>query len=62
MTHSWLPICSTRISWEKDFEVLDLQHIPHAENAVADDLSAKPSTSALISDGVLERQLRQPTD
>jgi hypothetical protein len=46
---------------EKDFEVLDLQHILHAENAVADDLSAKASTSAPIPDGVLERRLRQPT-
>jgi ribonuclease HI len=46
---------------EKDFEVLDLQHIPHAENAVADDLSAKASTSAPVADGVLERRLRQPT-
>jgi ribonuclease HI len=26
----------------KDSEVLDLQHIPRAKNAVADDLSAKP--------------------
>jgi ribonuclease HI len=46
---------------EKDFEVLDLQHIPHAENAVADNLSAKASTSAPVPDGVLERRLRQPT-
>jgi ribonuclease HI len=46
---------------EKDFEVLNLQHIPRAENAVADDLSAKASTSAPIPDGVLERRLRQPT-
>jgi hypothetical protein len=44
----------------KDFEVLNLQHIPRAENAVADDLSAKASTSAPILDGVLERRLRQP--
>jgi ribonuclease HI len=43
---------------EKNFEVLDLQHIPHAENVVADDLSAKASTSALVLDGVLERRLR----
>jgi ribonuclease HI len=42
---------------ENDFEVLDLQHIPCAENAVADDLSAKASTSAPIPDGVLERRL-----
>jgi ribonuclease HI len=45
----------------KDFEVLDLQHIPRAENAVADDLSTKASTSAPVPDGVLERQLWQPT-
>jgi hypothetical protein len=45
----------------KDFEVLDLQHIPHAKNAVADDLSAKASTSVPVPDGVLERRLRQPT-
>jgi ribonuclease HI len=42
---------------EKDIEVLDLQHIPHVKNAVADDLSAKASTSALVPDGVLERRL-----
>jgi hypothetical protein len=45
---------------EKDFEILGLQHIPCAENAVADDLSAKASTSALVPDGVLERRLWQP--
>jgi ribonuclease HI len=46
---------------EKDFEVLDLQHIPRAENAVVDDLSTKASTSAPVLDGVLERRLGQPT-
>jgi ribonuclease HI len=46
---------------EKDFEILDLRHIPRAENAVADDLSAKASTSAPVPDGVLERWLHQPT-
>jgi hypothetical protein len=45
----------------KDFEFLDLQHIPRAENAVADDLSAKASTLAPVPDGVLERRLWQPT-
>jgi hypothetical protein len=44
-----------------DFEVLDLQHILRAENAVADDLSTKASTSTPVPDGVLERRLRQPT-
>jgi hypothetical protein len=46
---------------EKDFKVLDLHYIPHAENAVADDLSTKVSTSAPVPDGVLERWLWQPT-
>jgi ribonuclease HI len=39
---------------EKDFEVLDLHHIPRADNAVADDLSTKASTWALVPDGVFE--------
>jgi hypothetical protein len=34
---------------------MDMQHIPRAENAVADDLSAKASTLAPVLDGVLER-------
>jgi hypothetical protein len=42
---------------KKDFEVLDLQHVPHAENAVADDLSTKTLTWALVPDGVFERRL-----
>jgi hypothetical protein len=46
---------------EKDFEVLDLQHIPRAENVVVNDLSTKASTSALVPDGVLDRRLWQPT-
>jgi hypothetical protein len=46
---------------EKDFEVLDLQHIPCVENAVTDDLSTKGSTPAPVPDGVLERWLQQPT-
>jgi ribonuclease HI len=45
---------------EKDFELLNLQHIPRVGNAITDDLSTKASTSAPVSDGVLERHLRQP--
>jgi ribonuclease HI len=37
---------------EKEFEVLNLHHIPRTENIVADDLSTKASTWALIPDGV----------
>jgi hypothetical protein len=40
-----------------DFEVLDLQHVPRANNAVADELSTKGSTWAPVPDGVFERRL-----
>jgi ribonuclease HI len=43
---------------KKDFEILYLQHIPHVENAVADNMSTKASTSAPVPDGGLERWLR----
>jgi ribonuclease HI len=46
---------------ENDFEVLDLQHIPRADNTIPDDLSTKASTLALVLDEVLERWLPQPT-
>jgi ribonuclease HI len=39
---------------EKDFEVLDLQHIPRANNAVADELLTKSSTWAPVLEGVFE--------
>jgi hypothetical protein len=43
---------------KKDFEVLDLQHIPHVENAMVDNMSTKASTSAPVPDGGLERRLQ----
>jgi ribonuclease HI len=46
---------------ENDFEVLNLHHVPHADNAVADDLSTKDSTWALVPDGVFQRWLQRPT-
>jgi hypothetical protein len=46
---------------EKDFEVLDLQHVPCANNAVTDKLSAKASTWAPVPNGVFERKLQRPT-
>jgi hypothetical protein len=45
---------------EKDFEVLDLHHVPHVDNTVADDLSTKAFTWALVPDGVFERRLLLP--
>jgi hypothetical protein len=46
---------------EKDFKVLDLHHIPQAENAVVDDLSIKASTWTPVPGGTFERWLLQPT-
>jgi hypothetical protein len=46
---------------EKDFEDLNLQHIPHANNTVTDELSTKASTWAPMPDKVFERRLQQPT-
>jgi hypothetical protein len=42
---------------EKDFEVLDQQHVSRANNSVADELSAKASMWALVPDGVFKRKL-----
>jgi ribonuclease HI len=46
---------------EKDFEVLDLQHIPRANNAVTDELSTKVSMWAPVPKGVFERRLQRST-
>jgi hypothetical protein len=40
---------------EKDFEVLDLQHISRANNAVTDALLTKASTWAPMLEGVFEQ-------
>jgi ribonuclease HI len=37
---------------EKDFDVLELQHIPREGNSVADALSARASTQASVLEGV----------
>jgi ribonuclease HI len=42
---------------EKNFQVLDLQHIPRANNVVIDELSTKASTWAPVPEGVFERRL-----
>jgi ribonuclease HI len=46
---------------EKDFTALELQHVPRADNSVADDLSVKASTWAPMPEGVFERRLLRPT-
>jgi hypothetical protein len=40
---------------EKDFEVLDLQHIPRSNNTVTNELPTKASTWALVPKGVFEQ-------
>jgi ribonuclease HI len=42
---------------EKDFDVLELQHIPREGNSTADALSAKASTQAPVPEGVFQRRL-----
>jgi hypothetical protein len=46
---------------EKDFEVLDLQHIQCANNVVTAELSAKASMWAPVTEEVFERRLKRPT-
>ena len=46
---------------EKDFDALELQHVPRELNSAADDLSAKASTWAPVPEGVFKRWLLRPT-
>jgi hypothetical protein len=46
---------------KKDFERLDLQHIPHVNNTITDELSTKASTWALVPEGVFDQWLQRPT-
>ena len=46
---------------EKDFDALELQHVPRELNSAADDLSARASTWASVPEGVFERRLLRPT-
>ena len=46
---------------EKDFDALELQHVPREHNSAADDLSARASTWASVPEGVFERRLLKPT-
>jgi ribonuclease HI len=46
---------------EKDFDVLELQHVPREGNSAADALSAKASTQAPMPEGVFQRCLLKPS-
>jgi hypothetical protein len=46
---------------EKDFTVLELQHVPRANNSTADDLSVRASTWAPVPEGIFKRRLLRPT-
>jgi ribonuclease HI len=46
---------------EKDFDALELQHVPRANNSAADELSTRASTWALVPEGIFKRRLLRPT-
>jgi hypothetical protein len=46
---------------EKDFDALELQHIPRESNSAADALSARASTQASVPEGVFQRRLLKPS-
>jgi ribonuclease HI len=46
---------------EKDFDVLELQHVPREGNSAADALSTKASTQAPVPEGVFQRRLLKPS-
>jgi hypothetical protein len=40
---------------------MELQHVPRADNSVADDLSVRALTWVPVPEGVFERRLLRPT-
>jgi ribonuclease HI/transposase InsO family protein len=46
---------------EKDFDVLELQHVPREGNLAADALSARASTQVSVPEGVFQRRLLKPS-
>jgi hypothetical protein len=52
-------ICVRKL--EKDFDVLELQHVPCEGSSAADALSARASTQASVPEGVFQRRLLKPS-
>jgi ribonuclease HI len=46
---------------EKDFDVLELQHVPCEGNSAVDALSARASTQASVPKGVFQQRLLKPS-
>jgi ribonuclease HI len=46
---------------EKDFDILELQHVPREDNSAADALSTRASTQASMPEGVFQRRLLKPS-
>jgi ribonuclease HI len=46
---------------KKDFDTLELQHVPREGNSAADALSIRASTQASVPEGVFQRQLLKPS-
>jgi ribonuclease HI len=46
---------------EKDFDILELQHVPREDNSAADALSTRASTQASVSEGIFQRRMLKPS-
>jgi hypothetical protein len=46
---------------EKDFDLLELQHVPREGTSAADALSTSASTQAPVPEGVFQRRLLKPS-
>jgi ribonuclease HI len=46
---------------EKDFDILEPQHVPREDNSAADALSTRASTQASVLEGVFQRRLLKPS-
>jgi hypothetical protein len=46
---------------EKDFDALELQHVPREDNSMEDALSTRASTQASMPDGVFQTRLLKPS-
>jgi ribonuclease HI len=46
---------------QKDFDVLELQHVPREGNTAADALSASASTQSPVPEGIFQRRLLKPS-
>jgi hypothetical protein len=46
---------------EKDFDVLELQHVPREDNLAANAFFTRASTQAFVLEGIFQRRLLKPS-